>query len=91
MGTSAAQGDEGLRLSCASMGMFAIGSGNMCVMCEAGEAMRVDHRVVYAWNCRRDSRAQVWYVLVVVVGQVTQRECWVLVIDLQLLQKEAAV
>ena len=68
-----------------------VGSGRMCVMCEAGWAVRVDHRVVYLWNCRRVARTQVWHGVGVVGGKVAHRECCFLVIDIQVLQKEAAV
>ena len=73
------------------MGMVAVGRGGVCVMCDAGRAVRVDHRVVYAWNCRRVARTQVWHVLIVIVVQNVQREYWVLVIDLHFLQNKAAV
>ena len=73
------------------MGMDAVRSRRICVMCEAGWAVRVDHWVVYVWNWRRIARIQVWHVLGVVGGQVAQRECCFLVIDMQLLQNEAAV
>ena len=71
--------------------MVMVGRGRIYVMYDAGRAVRVDHKMAYAWSFRRVARTHVWHVLIVVDGQDVQRECWVLVVDLQLLQKEAAI
>ena len=65
--------------------------GRMPAMWEAGVVVRVDQREVYVWNWSRVARVHVRHILMVSVGQLWQRLCWVLVVDLQKLQKDAAV